>query len=113
MSMQDRNIRGKAETPITPRAQSGSTSPMANDRQQHRTVVSNIRDCFIEVLHRDADPSTWIVRRWKKILWFKKRISSDWFINRQQAFAYANEMKGKYTRHHNIYDVKEKHHHAL
>jgi len=31
-------------------------------------------------------------------MWFKKRISSDWFINRSQAFAYAKEMKREHDR---------------
>jgi hypothetical protein len=56
-------------------------------------VISNNRDSFVEVSHRDSDPSVWIVRRWTKFLWFRKRVSSDWFINRSQAFAYAKEMK--------------------
>jgi len=60
---------------------------------KNRTVISNDRDCFIELLHRDSDPGVWKVRRWKKFLWFKKRISSDWFTDRQQALAFVNEMK--------------------
>jgi hypothetical protein len=32
-------------------------------------------------------------------MWFKKRISSDWFINRSQAFAYAKEMKREHDRY--------------
>jgi hypothetical protein len=62
-------------------------------------VISNDRDCFIELTHRDSDPSVWIVRRWTKFMWFKKQISSDWFINRSQAFAYAKEMKREHDRY--------------
>jgi hypothetical protein len=105
--MQDQNIEDKEETPTAVQAPSISVLPAAKDRWQNRTVISKIRGCFIEVLHHDADPSVWIVRRWKKSLWFKKRISSDWFINRQQAFAYADEMRQNYTRHHGIRGVKE------
>lgn len=79
-----------------------SVLPATKDQWQNRAVISKIRGCFIEVLHHDADPSTWIVRRWKKFLWFKKRISSDWFINKQQAFAYADEMKKEYNRHQDV-----------
>jgi hypothetical protein len=99
MNTQDQIITGGAETFPAQRLSSGSVLPVASDRWQNRTIISNIRNCFIEVLHHDADPSTWIVRRWKKFLWYKKRISSDWFINRQQAFAYAHEMKQEYSRH--------------
>jgi hypothetical protein len=113
MNAQDQIIASKAEALITLQTLNGNESPMTNNRWENRTVISNIRDCFIEILHHDADPSTWIVRRWKKILWFKKRISSDWFINRHQAFAYAHEMKGTYNRLHGIYAVKEKQFNAL
>ena len=105
MNTQDQIITRKVEILITPR--------VTIDPWQYHTIISNIRNCFIEILNHDADPSVWIVRRWKKILWFKKRISSDWFINRQQAFAYAYEMQGKYNRQHGIYNVKEKQHNAL
>ena len=60
------------------------------------TVLSNERNCFIELTHSSYDPGSWIVRRWKKILWFKKRISSDWFTDKQQALDFANAMKQKH-----------------
>ena len=59
-------------------------------------VVSNARDCFVELIHRESEPTTWIVRRWKKFLWFKKRVSSDWFNDEQQALAFANDIKLKH-----------------
>jgi hypothetical protein len=74
---------------------------------QTRTVISSLRDCYIELLHHTSDPSTWIVRRWKKLRWYKERISSEWFTNEQQAYAYAYEMKKKYNRHHDVYDVRD------
>jgi hypothetical protein len=60
------------------------------------TVISNARDCVIELTHRDSDPGVWIVRTWSKFMWFKKRISSAWFNEEQQALAFANELKQKY-----------------
>ncbi len=57
------------------------------------TVISNDRDCFIELIHRKSDSGTWIVRRWKKSLLLKKRVSSDWFIDGEQALAFAQRMK--------------------
>ena len=99
MNTQDRIIAGEAETLTAQRPSSGRVLLVASNRWPNRTIISNIRNCFIEVLHHDADPCSWIVRRWKKILWFKKRISSDWFISRPQAFAYAHEMKQEYSRH--------------
>jgi hypothetical protein len=60
---------------------------------ENRTVISNARACFVEVMHHDSDPGSWIVNRWVKSLLFKKRISSNWFIDKQQAFAFANELR--------------------
>jgi len=64
------------------------------------TIISNSRDCFIEVINRDTDPSTWIVRRSKKFLWFKKRIVSNWFLDKQQAFAFAEKLLQECREHH-------------
>jgi hypothetical protein len=96
----------KVEVLISARAPCGRMPPTANDSRQNQAfhmketfVISNDRDCFIELTHRDSDPSVWIVRRWTKFMWFKKRISSDWFINRSQAFAYAKEMKREHDRY--------------
>jgi len=96
----------KVEVLISARAPSGRMRLTATDSRQNQAfhmketfVISNDRDCFIELTHRDSDPSVWIVRRWTKSMWFKKRISSDWFINRSQAFAYAKEMKREHDRY--------------
>ncbi len=62
---------------------------------KHSTVLSNDRGHRIEIIHRDSDPSVWIVRRWKKFLWLKKRISSDWFSNEKQARTFAGNLKRK------------------
>jgi hypothetical protein len=61
-----------------------------------KLVIWNAHNCSIELIHRDNDPSTWIVKRWKKFFWFKKRVSSDWFNDEQQALAFANEIKPKH-----------------
>jgi hypothetical protein len=63
----------------------------------HVTIISPARDCFIDLTHRDADPGLWIVGRWRKILWFKRKISSDWFNDKHQAIAFASEMKLRHT----------------
>jgi hypothetical protein len=63
------------------------------------TIISSVRDCFIELTHDDSDPGLWIVRRWRKFLWFKKAISSDWFNDGRQALVFANEIKRKRDGH--------------
>jgi hypothetical protein len=69
------------------------------ERTLSQLIVSSARDCFIELIHRDSEPATWIVRRWKKFLCLKKRISSDWFNDERQALAFANEIKLKHQGH--------------
>jgi hypothetical protein len=67
----------------------GSSPPT----MEHVTIILNDRDSLIELLHHDSDPGLWIVRRWKKNLWFKKRLSSDWFNDKNQAMDFAQQMK--------------------
>jgi len=56
-------------------------------------VISDSRNCLIELTHRTSDPGSWIVRRWTRFLWFKRRLSSDWFNDEEQAIQFANKMK--------------------
>ena len=57
------------------------------------TVISNDANCFIELIHRNLYPTVWIVRRSKKILWFRKQISSSLFTDGEQALLFAQKMK--------------------
>jgi hypothetical protein len=63
------------------------------------TVISSGRHCHIEITHRSSDPGSWIVRRSRMFLWFKRRISSDWFIDDQQAVRFAEKMMQKHCGH--------------
>jgi hypothetical protein len=63
------------------------------------TVISNDREHFVELTHHDSDPAVWIVRRSRKFMWFKKRISSDWFYDKQQALVFANEAQAERDKH--------------
>ena len=60
---------------------------------KQRTIISSARDCYVEVSRQNSDQGSWIVNRSKRIFWFKRRLSSNWFIDDPKAFAYANEMK--------------------
>jgi hypothetical protein len=60
---------------------------------RNTTVISNVKNCFITLTHSHSDPSSWIVKRWTKLMWFKKLISTDWFNDEQQALAFANQIK--------------------
>jgi hypothetical protein len=61
------------------------------------TVISNNRDSIIEVSHRSSDSGAWIVGEWRRKLWYRKRISSHWFIDKEQAFAFAHELKREHV----------------
>ena len=69
-------------------------------------VISRAADCFIELIHRESNPTVWIVRRWKKNLWIKKLISSDWFTDGQEAQSFADRMKRDYDRNNDLYATK-------
>lgn len=60
-------------------------------------VISNTRDCRIELIHRNSEPHVWNVKRWRKFLWFKKKISSNLFDDEHQAIAFACDMKLRYV----------------
>jgi hypothetical protein len=69
------------------------------------TVISNHRGYLIELTHRSSDPGSWIVRSWTKFLWFRKRVSSDWFNDEHQALQFANKVK----REHELAGLKSVH----
>jgi hypothetical protein len=56
-------------------------------------LILDTRDNLINITHNDSDSGMWIVRYFKKVLWFKIRISSDWFNDERQATAFALGMK--------------------
>lgn len=61
-------------------------------------VIADTKSYLIQLTHRSSDPGSWIVRRWKKFLWLKKRISTDWFLDKQQALKFALTMKQELER---------------
>lgn len=61
-------------------------------------VILNTPDCFIELIHRRSSPTAWIVRRSKKNFLFRKQISSNWFVDGEQARSFAQKMKQDHER---------------
>ncbi len=41
--------------------------------------IPNSSGKIIEIINRDSDPTMWILNVYKKILFFKKKILSEWF----------------------------------
>jgi len=76
------------------------------------TVILKVAGCFIELIHRKSNPTVWIVRRWNEDRWFKKLISSDWFIDGQQALSFAERMKRDHDRIEGFSAAKEMSRHA-
>jgi hypothetical protein len=70
-------------------------------------VISTTRDYYIELTHHESDPGMWIVRHWKKFLWFRRRISSDWFNDERQARAFGVEIQQKQEKRSVLRETKE------
>jgi len=71
------------------------------------TTISKTAGCFIELIHRKSNPTVWIVRRWNEDRWFKKFVSSDWFIDGHQALSFAERMKRDFDRVQGFDSAKE------
>ncbi len=52
------------------------------------TVVHTQPACLITLFHDPDDHMSWIVRKWKKQLFWKKCLISRWFSTRGQAEEY-------------------------
>jgi hypothetical protein len=46
----------------------------------------------VSLQQRDDIGSLWIVRTHKKVLFFRKLIGSDWFLNSEQARLFAEQL---------------------
>ena len=47
---------------------------------------------FTTLTHSYSDPTSWIIERWTKLMWFRILISSDCFNSARQAMAFANKI---------------------
>lgn len=55
--------------------------------------IPNSSGKIIEIINRDSDPTMWILNVYKKILFFKKKILSEWFSTKEDALDFANTIK--------------------
>jgi hypothetical protein len=53
------------------------------------TTLSDHKDCHLTLSHDTEDPSTWILRKWKRRFIGKRMTLSRWFLTKEQAEAYA------------------------
>ena len=57
-----------------------------------KEVIKSASGKLVELIHRDSDPSMWIVNVYKKVIFFKKRISSKWFSDKEEALQYVKSI---------------------
>jgi len=46
----------------------------------------------VEVAHEPRNGSPWTVRTWRKRMFGRKRVASDWFLSREEAEAFARRL---------------------
>jgi hypothetical protein len=47
----------------------------------------------------DGDGGPWIVRLYRKVLLFRRRVSSDWFLDADQAKKFADQLARSLSDH--------------
>ncbi len=58
------------------------------------TASGNIQ---LQLINRASDPAMWVLNIYKKILFFKRKITSYWFTGREEAEKFAEEYVIKNT----------------
>jgi len=56
------------------------------------TRIPDSGGCDITMFHDPEDPSSWIVRKWKKQLFWKRCELSRWFCTKEQAEEFARSL---------------------
>jgi hypothetical protein len=58
-----------------------------------RTTYTTTNGYTIELEQIDGLGSPWMVRSYKNLAFLKRRISSDWFLNGEQAKTFAQQLQ--------------------
>ena len=67
---------------------------MLHPQPEARTMETTRTDGFeIQLRQIDGAGSNWIVRLYRRILFFRKLVSSDWFLDGPQAREYAEQLR--------------------
>ena len=59
-------------------------------------IIKSVKDKTgntIDVFNLPSDPNMWVVRKYKRLLFLKKMITSKWFNDKDQALAYVEELQ--------------------
>jgi hypothetical protein len=57
-----------------------------------RTVLHTHNGYSIEIGQVEGNGDPWIVRSYRKLAFFRRRLSSDWFLNGDQARSFADQL---------------------
>jgi hypothetical protein len=57
-----------------------------------RTTFKTSNGYTIEIEQIDGLGAPWLVRTYKKLAFLKRRVSSDWFLNAEQAQAFTKQL---------------------
>ncbi len=56
------------------------------------TLLKAAHGYFVELDQISGLGAPWIVRSYRKVAFFRHRLSSDWFLNEDQARAFAEQL---------------------
>jgi hypothetical protein len=65
---------------------------------KNKSIFTRFRRCIITLTYSYTDPTSWIVKRWTKLMWFKILVSTDCFNDVKQAMAFANKIALEHRR---------------
>ena len=72
-------------------------------------MATTHRDGYrVEVVRIDGLGSTWIVRVYRRCLFFRRMVSSDWFLDGAQAERFAQRLRAELTLKDTIQKLKER-----
>jgi hypothetical protein len=69
-----------------------SLQPQARAMKKFETVLSDSADCNLTLYYDPEDPLSWIVKKWKKQLFWRRCEQALWFTTRADAERHAAKM---------------------
>ena len=57
-----------------------------------RTTFNTANGYSVEIEQIEGLGASWIVRSYRKIFFLRRKLSSDWFLNGEQARVFANQL---------------------
>ncbi len=57
-----------------------------------RTILNTTKGFSVEIEQIDGLGAPWIVRSYRKLAFVRRKLSSDWFLNGEQAKTFADQL---------------------